>query len=306
MEVELGWGIHDKGEFSHLSKQRHKETKTLEALLSICDDYTIPFSFDVAGHLLHESCNGHPESPHPPNWFDTDPETDCETDPLFYAPDLISSIRDANTKHEICTHTFSHVLCNCFSDNQLSWELDQVNTVHREFGLESPKSIVTPRHQAPSYDVLREYDIRIIRKPVQDYRDDNRGKISTFKWILTRSHPIQPAAVQGEIIESYCTPHPSLTATHLPSGQKPPHPVFSAIPVSVRKRLHEKYLMDALDTAVEMDSDLHLWTHLFNLSNKHQLEVLQNFLSSVSHYRDNNDISIVTMNDFATELTSND
>lgn len=300
MEVELGWGTHDKGDFSHLSEGRTAETKTLNELLEICDNYRIPFSFDVVGHLFHESCSGHPESPHPTKWFAADPQTDYETDPIFYAPDLVSAIRDANTEHEICTHTYSHALCNQISDSAFSWELEQVTKAHSEFGIAVPKSIVTPRHQEPSDEVLRDYGIRIIRTPVPGYRDRSRGNLETFWWILTRSHPVRPARVQNGVIRSYCTPHPSLTATHLPEGQQSPHPAFSAIPLRIRQWLHRRYLQTALETAVAKDTDIHLWTHLFNLSNEHQLAVVKDFLSTAARYRDNDELSIVTMAEFDT------
>lgn len=115
VEVELAWGQHDKGSEafeSVLSEGRTSETAALRRLLSTCDDLDIPISFDVVGHLFHDSCSGIHQSPHDSGWFDADPGTDLDTDPLFYAPDLIRSIDDATTDHGICTHTYSHALCD--------------------------------------------------------------------------------------------------------------------------------------------------------------------------------------------------
>ena len=42
------------------------------------------------------------------DWFKADPCTNLQTDPNWYAPDLIKLIRDSKVKHEIGSHTFSH------------------------------------------------------------------------------------------------------------------------------------------------------------------------------------------------------
>ncbi len=110
IEIELGWGYHDIGDYRKLSDGRVAETKALSRLLSLCEELHIPITFDVVGHLLLEKCGGNHDGPHPEGWFSADPGTDVSEDPLFYAPDLIQDIVDTDVDHEIGSHTFSHIV----------------------------------------------------------------------------------------------------------------------------------------------------------------------------------------------------
>lgn len=104
LEIELAWGTHDKDSndrFDHISPRREVETKTLNNLLKLCDDLELPITFDVVGHLFLSSCDGSHPSPHEGDWFASDPGTDEESNPLFYAPDMVKNIRDAKVDHEL-------------------------------------------------------------------------------------------------------------------------------------------------------------------------------------------------------------
>lgn len=65
VELELGWGMHDMGVTSHLSDDRSAEETVLTNLLETCDRLSLPVSFDIVGHLYHESCRGFHEGPYP-------------------------------------------------------------------------------------------------------------------------------------------------------------------------------------------------------------------------------------------------
>jgi len=97
MEIELAWGLHDLQNFSEaaesLSHKRKIETKTLASILNICEDYDISFTFDIVGHLFCSECTGKHSGPHPKGWFERDPGTNMQSNPHFYAPDLINMIK---------------------------------------------------------------------------------------------------------------------------------------------------------------------------------------------------------------------
>lgn len=50
IELELGWGMHDIGEFDHLSEDRSAESETVRRLLDVCEDLSI---LDLAPTFLH-------------------------------------------------------------------------------------------------------------------------------------------------------------------------------------------------------------------------------------------------------------
>lgn len=297
IELELGWGMHELGAFDHLSKDRSTESETLHRLLNVCEDLEIPIAFAVVGHLLHDSCSGHHEGPHPGDWWSADPGTDVETDPLFYAPELVREITDRSVGHEIATHTYSHLLAEEASVEQLTWELSKVEEAHSQFGLSSPTSIVMPRHQRPDYSVLVEHGIETIRRPIEGYNPSFGNPVSKAWWLFNRSHPTSSLQTTDGLLETTVTPHPSLTAITLPTGRSSPHPVFSAIPKRHRIAQHRRYLADAIDRAVAEESHVHLWTHVYNLANEEQWAPVEATLSHLAERRDKGQVLIRCMNE---------
>jgi peptidoglycan/xylan/chitin deacetylase (PgdA/CDA1 family) len=300
VELELGWGMHDKAEYDHLSQSRAAENRALHRLLDSADQYGIPITFDIVGHLLEDSCSGEHAGPYPDDWWTEDPGTDIETDPLFYAPDLVQEIKDRSVEHELTTHTYSHLLADEASSEELARELSKVDDIHARFGLPSPTTIVMPRHQQPDYSVLTEFGIDVIRQPMSDYSPDFSNSLSKLWWLLTRDHPTSDLRMNDGIVETTVTPHPSLTSVTLPTGQSGCHPVFSAIPMRVRQSLHRRYLRKAINRA--QNSHIHLWSHMFNMANNSQWTTIKSALSYLAKKKRSQDIVVKTIDGLSSEL----
>lgn len=301
LELELGWGQHDKGGSDICSPDRSAEEQYLEKLLAACDEHGLPMTFDVVGHLLLDSCDGSHSGPHKDGWFNADPGTDAQTDPLFYWPELPDLITETNFDHELATHTFSHVLCDEVDDQTLSWELERCIEVQEDAGLPKPETIVTPRHRPVSYDVLADVGIKGIRALKQQPRESTFGRYkqrASF-WTLDRGHPAYQPAQQDGLVELYTTPYPSLTAVHLPNGQLSPLWAFQRIPLKIRQQIQRAYLEGAIETAIENNSNVHLWTHLYNLSNEAQWKCIEPFLEQLGAAQKNGDLEVLTMADLA-------
>ena len=299
LELELAWGQHDKGGSDIYSTDRSAEEYYLNQLLQTCDEQNLPISFDVVGHLLMDSCKGTHDGPHDHGWFDADPGTDANTDPLFYWPEVTNIIADRDTSHELATHTFSHVLCDEIDDETLAWELNRSSNLHERHGFDAPRTIVTPRHREASYSVLQEAGIDGIRTVKTHLRESSVGRYkqrATF-WTLDRGHPAYELQRTDGIVEMYTTPYPSLTAVHLPNGQQSPLWAFQQIPLAIRQRIQESYLKNALETAIKTDSNVHLWTHLYNMSNQAQWEVIVSLLERLGEAQRNGEVEVLTMAD---------
>lgn len=297
LEVELGWGLVQYGNLSALSEERRAETVFLQKLLDLCDELQIPITFNVVGHLLRDRPLSTYESPHEDGWFEGIPKTGPEADPKFYAPDLVGEIVSASVDHEICTHTFTHVELESVSRETLRWEFDRVLEEHDTFGLDRPTSIVPPRHSPPPRDILREYEIETIRSP--RYRAQSSTEASNRfelgKDILTGAQPIVPPRNVDGVVETYTTKFPSLTAPFLKPGRKSPHPVFRALPKSARKKLHIRNMNSALSTAIQHDSFVHMWSHLWETANNVQFPQIEKFLRRVARARTSDLVQIKTM-----------
>lgn len=292
IEIELGWGIHDRQKYDHLSADGGPERRCLYRLLDACDDYGIPISFDIVGHLLLHSCEGDHSGPYPDGWFDEDPGTDMESDPLFYAPDIAAEIAQRRTDHEICTHTFSHAVCDTMPPEVQKQELEHAQRLHERITDEQTESLVPPRHVCPSLDALNDHGIEIVR--IQD-DDPASNPVRRFRELLFGPPLVQSPALADGIVETYCTRNQSLTAASLPSGRSPPHPAFRWLPVRARQRLHERYLRKATELAIERDSHLHLWCHLFDLNDEYQLPPIESYLAVLDELEQTGAVEVETM-----------
>ncbi|MCQ4334960.1 polysaccharide deacetylase family protein [Natronomonas sp. F2-12] len=303
-EIELGWGTHDRGEYSYFSNRGTKESETLDELLHLCNKHDIPITFDIVGHLLHDSCSGEHEGSYPQGWWNEDPGTDAAIDPLFYAPELARRISNTETEHEIGTHTYSHILCENVSADTVRHEIERSREVHREFGLNSPKSIVFPRHQTPSYEVFSDLGIEVVRRPIEDYYiPENLAR--KFVWGVKRTHPTTELRKRDGIVETLCTPNPSLSSGFLQTGQTELHPLLKAIPLTIRQRILRQYIKSAVDRAVNQNGHVHLWTHLFNIANDEQLPPIKSGLKYLAKRRNDGDVTIHRMCDLP-QLVNND
>lgn len=292
IEIELGWGMHDMDEYDHLSPRGEEERAYLSRLLDACETFDVPISFDVVGHLLEESCSGTHDGPYPSGWFSADPGTDVESDPLFYAPDAVRDIRSRSTDHEICTHTFSHVVCNSVDPAVVDRDLELAQASHREHLGAPARSLVPPRHAPPPRDVYDRFGIDVVRlaRPVVSPTPVHR-----FKHLTLGPHPdLSPRVVDGTV-ETYGTVYMSLTASSLPRGQTPTHPAFRPLPLWLRQRLHERYLSRTVERAARTDGHVHLWCHLWDLSNRYQWEPVRTFVERLAELRDEGAVEILPM-----------
>jgi hypothetical protein len=99
------------------------------------------------------------------------------------------------------------------------------------------------------------------------------------------------------LVTTYTSPIQSLTTPTIPYGQRPPHPLLRWVPLGVRKRVHDRYISDALDRAITAQSHAHFWTHLHDMANDPQRDVVRRSLARIAHRRDDADLRIARMAD---------
>lgn len=297
IEVELGWGVIQYNNLDVLSQGRKAETEALERLLDLCDELRIPMTFNVVGHLLRDSPLATYDGSREDGWFDDIPKADPKNAPEFYAPDLIERIQESSVNHEICTHTFTHVECANVTDETLRWEFDKVIEAHEDFGLDRPISLVPPRHSPPPRDILKQYGIEIVRSSRRKHPElqEATNRVQLAREILTGDQPIKQPRIVNDVVETYCASFPSLTAPFLQSGQKKPHPVFRTLPITVRRRLHRYNLNQTLIDAIKHDSNIHIWTHLWETANEIQWPLIEDFLRRVTEAKTTDRIQIENM-----------
>jgi len=131
-DFELAWAWRFAKEINgDLQKARalaRKERENMPILLNLCEQFDIPVTWGIVGHLFLEQCSraagkAHADLIQPTHleneywkfnsgeWFDHDPCCSWREALEWYAPDIIEKIKHSKVKHEIACHTFSHVDC---------------------------------------------------------------------------------------------------------------------------------------------------------------------------------------------------
>jgi len=143
-------------------------------LVPLLEEYDIPITWATVGHLFLERCErgtdsrAHPQMPRPVmttcramaswagDWYARDPCTDYRLDPLWYCPDLIRLILSSKVRHEIASHSFSHIsfLAENSTPALVEQEIAQCHAAMSPFGV-SARSLVYPyNHMGHHYGPL--------------------------------------------------------------------------------------------------------------------------------------------------------
>jgi hypothetical protein len=177
IDLELAWGSFDTIPVETLNAEAAAERKQIKRLLVLMDQYKIPATWAVVGHLMLKGCrrdsdgNAHAEiHPHaryswfPHDWYVYDPCVDASKAPAWYASDIVEWIRETRTHHEIASHSFAHI---CYGDPECSSaavlaDLGAAMKVGSERGL-ALTSLVFPRNQVGYLELLRRVGLRAYR-----------------------------------------------------------------------------------------------------------------------------------------------
>ncbi|MEJ2595094.1 MAG: polysaccharide deacetylase family protein [bacterium] len=191
-DFELAWAWRFTKTGADPLKMARQARKNFPVIIDTLDRYHVPITFATVGHLFLEKCAKGDHDwmtpvPHYDDhwkftkggWFQHDPYSDVKKDKEWYAPDLIRMIQEAKAKHEISTHTFSHI---DFSNKLCPPEVakDDIRAcmeAMKPYGLK-PESIVFPGGTYGNIEVLKQYGFKIYRKNINvdmayPYRDEH-------------------------------------------------------------------------------------------------------------------------------------
>ncbi len=177
-DFEMAWAWrYTKTGSDHLKKGQI-ERANFPQIIEVLDQYNIPITFATVGHLFLEGCKKGSHDwmtriPHfdehwkftEGDWFDHDPYSNFKDAPEWYAPDLIQMILDAKVKHEIGSHTFTHI---DFTDKNCPAkvaddELKACIEVAKPYGV-TLKSLVFPGGTWGNIEMLKKNGIEIYRE----------------------------------------------------------------------------------------------------------------------------------------------
>jgi len=250
--------------------------RALPALLRVLEEFEIPCTWGVLGHLLLTECDGmhsdiprpDPESAYwyPEDWFKEDPGTNFEDNIYWYTPDLIQEVVESSVKHELGTHGFSHYNYRRFPDNCLKADLAKAIEV-----MKSSLDIVPTAMTLP-YNLEGYTTPRILSQ---------NGIIAYRLWSYS------DVSLPHEVL-------PGLWA------MKSTLPILPESKPMIIKR--------CIDRAINKNSICNLWTHVsdWGRTNGDPMSDISRVLTPVLNYiaekRDGNEIEVLTMTKWAKRM----
>ncbi|MFA6446650.1 MAG: ATP-grasp domain-containing protein [Patescibacteria group bacterium] len=253
LDFELAWGTRGA---DHLKNDYLNTRQAITRLLELFVKYDIKATWATVGHLFLDSCNNHPEIFAPANWFDIDPHSNIQSDPIWYGKDIIDRILSCPVKQEIGCHTFSHVIADdpACTPEWFRSELIACKNLASSRGLEL-RSFVYPKNHVAHTSILKEQGIEVFRAPDENWYAGLSGILKRLAHVLDNYlvfpvRSVSPKQQDGltSIPGSYFYPHARGWAKYLP--------------VSFRV---SKVLL-GIDRAVKEKKVFHLWFHPFNLA----------------------------------------
>jgi peptidoglycan/xylan/chitin deacetylase (PgdA/CDA1 family) len=302
LDFELIWGTLDvfgPRRFAHSC--RIERAIVMDRLLSLFEEFRIPATWCVVGHLFLERCRRvggrvHPEIARPSHswvtgdWFQHDPCGDETEQPLFYGRRVLEKIASCRVPQEIGSHSFSHVIFGdpgCSRETAAS-ELRACLRAGEEMGL-ALRSFAFPRNRVGHLDLLREFGFECYRGPGPRWYENGEpsrplGRLAHLLdvWLATTPPPVLPTMTAGGL-------------WNLPGSMIyfPMHGIRRTIPVARRVRRARR----GLDAAARERRVFHLWFHPTNLADQSEqmLEGLRQILQHAATLGDRGELSVEPM-----------
>lgn len=184
-DFELAWAFrfskNQEDAVANAKMRAQRARRNIPEIIALCQKYNIPITWATVGHLFLESCSkeneiahtdmqrlNHFESPFwkfdQGDWYKDDPCTNYQSDPEWYAPDLIKLILQSSVNQEVGSHTFSHIDCreSVCPPEVFKSELSKCVEVAKDFQI-NLKSFVFPGHTFGNFDLLPEFGFSSFR-----------------------------------------------------------------------------------------------------------------------------------------------
>jgi peptidoglycan/xylan/chitin deacetylase (PgdA/CDA1 family) len=301
-DFELVWGTLDlHGPDRFRRRYEIERFLVIDRLLRLIEEFQVPATWFVIGHLLLDRCGERAGAKHPEivrphhgwargDWFDHDPGGTEEMSPLFFGRSLVEKIRACHTPQEIGCHSFSHII---FGDPGCSREaaasdLAACVRVAARLGLEL-RSFAFPRNRVGHLDLLASNGFRCYRGPDARWY---AGPVWPV-WVKRLAHTLEEAgSLTPPTVWPEASPH---GLWNVPGSMiyLSMHGVRRHIPVSLRV----SRALRGLESAVRRQRLFHLWMHPTNLVDgiDEMFDGLRRILAHASRLREHGQLRFLTV-----------
>lgn len=292
VDAELGWGFHD---FSDRPDGQIEAGRTgWRHLLDLFDEFRIPATWAVVGHLFLDECDGvHAEHPTPPEWFEHEREEWRSRPEFRFGGELIEDLLNADVDHDIGSHTFSHVLFDedWVTPRVVNAELEMAIEVAKRHGVDYD-SFVFPRNIVGFREQLAEHDFTA-------YRGHMPGGI---RWTASKLAGLV-APSRTRVVDPYVDEcglvnvPPSL---YLFGIEGPARAAIESVWTDPIVQLTR----NGIDRAILEDGMFHMWLHPNNLTAEQDIRRMRAILEHIDERRNDSEVTVETMADVAERVRS--
>lgn len=282
LDFEMFWGVSDTRTIFNYGNAIKKVPMVVEKTLSLFSLYGISATWATVGMMMHRDFHEWRES-----WPTTLPhETyanksnyslleDVRNFPeLFFAPDLVSKIRDTE-RQDIGSHTFAHIFCGdeAITSDVFEHDIIAAKEIASQLNLQL-KSFVFPRNQVVQdfFPVLARHGINRIRTnlPSKLYQNGHKvpfGHIGRATRYLDSFYPISSNVFSKTSYAGNCILNTASLFLRPNTGK------------AFLDELRVQRILKVMTAAAREKQSLHLWWHPHNfghntLANLHDLEVI--------------------------------
>jgi len=299
VDAELCWGFHDQ--VTMPADRIAAPRASWRFLTALFEKYEIPATWAVVGHLCLDGCDGtHADHPCEGAWFSRDPGGVVTADSRWFAPRLVTNIRDSAVGHDIGLHAFSHVEFGAKTTTPAiaDAELHHGVTAVGRLGI-TPASFVFPRNNVGHRSLLAARGFTCYRGPRPE------------RWYDTSLVPGVETLAKGATYAVGSSPpivSPAVDDTGLVNI---PASLFLFSFGGLPQRVAERIGRDPIVRQVEAGLDdlrsqpagvLHLWLHPNNITTRRDRRRMNAISALIAAYRDRFGITVATMADVAEQI----
>jgi glycosyltransferase involved in cell wall biosynthesis len=291
LDFELAWGTRGRPAARHVGPFLDGTRPAIQGLLALFEKYHLPATWAVVGGLLLTSRD--PTQRHP--WLRDDafadiPAGDAETQPHWYAEDVLEWLKTHSVEQEIACHTLTHQFVDPTPAGRETFreELRRFRQLFEERFLVQPQTFIFPKARMGHFDVLVEEGFRCIRGPES-------------KWFERLPGQRLRAGLRLLDARLACRPHVGRPQRRpaglwvLPSSQF--YSPFLSVGKYVSVEARVRKALKGLRAAASQRRMFHLWTHPFNLGVRtaELLDGLEQIFREARRLREAGQLEILTM-----------
>lgn len=290
VDAELGWGFHDLENPPIDRVEAGREG--WNHLLNLFDEYDVPATWGVVGHLFLDECDSvHANHPTPADWFIREREDSASRRTLLFGDQLIDRLLNADADHDVGCHMHTHVVLDkeWITPEIVRAELEAAIEAGKQLGIEYD-SFIFPRNIVGYRKFLAEYGFTTYRSQPPSGLGWSISKLVALA-DANRVRLVEPSVDEFGLIKI----PPSLFLFGI---KGPISSAFESVWTDPIVRLSKI----GIDRAIREDSLFHIWLHPNNLSTSRDVKRMRAILEYINRRRSDSGLAVETMADVANRV----